>query len=163
MGFSVYIHQYIYRPQAAFLHNSLKQHVSQLTKQQPSHNSPQQQPTMGNQPSSESSSPESPPQKNLLERMRDKKRSKPLSDADILKATGMTRAELNDWADKTPGVGKNQLAGKINVGETSGLGGVAAAEGYGGWGFGAEPGGGRDRGLKFPPGRDVKGEELGKA
>lgn len=103
---------------------------------------------MGNKPSSEE-----PPQKNILERMRDKKRGVPLSDEDILRATGKTRDELKEWADKTPGVGKNQLAGKINAGETTGLGGMAAADGYGGWGPGAEPNDG-NRGLKFPPGKE---------
>ena len=55
------------------------------------------------------------------------------------------------FTDTTAGVGKNQRAGAINIGSASGLGGVAAADGYGGWGMGAEPGDKTSRGLKFPP------------
>jgi hypothetical protein len=47
-------------------------------------------------------------------------------------------------------VGKNQLAGRATIGETSGLAGVAMADGYGGWGPSAEPND-VNRGMKFPP------------
>ncbi|KAK7397570.1 hypothetical protein QQX98_013057 [Neonectria punicea] len=88
----------------------------------------------------------------LYKRMHDKKRGQPLSDEDILKYTGKSRAELKTWADGRPGVGKNQLAGNLAMGETSGLGGVAVGEGYGGWGPGSNPSD-ESRGLKFPPGK----------
>lgn len=80
------------------------------------------------------------------------KTSAPLhfSDEDIKKYTGKTRAEFNDFAESTPGVGKNQLAGKIDQGSATGLGGLEAGKGYGGWGPNAEPQG-KNRGLKFPP------------
>ncbi|KAM5354165.1 hypothetical protein ACJ41O_000815 [Fusarium nematophilum] len=104
---------------------------------------------MGNQSSSESSPAEAPKQ-SLYQRYQAKKRGPGLSDDDIKKYTGKTREELNTWADTQPGVGKNQLAGKVAMGSTSGLGGVATADGYGGWGPSAEPNDGK-RGMKFPP------------
>ncbi|RCI12627.1 hypothetical protein L249_0739 [Ophiocordyceps polyrhachis-furcata BCC 54312] len=70
-----------------------------------------------------------------------------ITDDDIKKYTGKTRAELNAWADSQPGIGKNQLAGKMAMGPASGVG---AGMGCGGWGPGAEPSG-ADRGMKFPP------------
>ncbi|KAK5996891.1 hypothetical protein PT974_02238 [Cladobotryum mycophilum] len=88
--------------------------------------------------------------KSLYMAWQEKKRGKGPSDEDIKKYTGMTRDELNTWAETQPGVGKNQLAGKISVGPASGFGGVAAAGGYGGWGPSAEPNDG-NRGMKFPP------------
>ena len=93
--------------------------------------------------------------KSLYQRYQDKKKSQPISDEDLKKYTGKSREELKAWADTQPGVGKNQLAGKITQGPASGLGGVAAADGYGGWGMGAEPNDGK-RGMKFPPGQNVK-------
>ncbi|PHH79607.1 hypothetical protein CDD80_4369 [Ophiocordyceps camponoti-rufipedis] len=75
-------------------------------------------------------------------------KAQPISDDDIKKYTGKTRDELATWADSRPGVGKNQLAGKLALG--SAMSGVAAGEGCGGWGPGAEPSG-ADRGMKFPP------------
>lgn len=63
----------------------------------------------------------------------------------LKKYTGMTRGELNDWAKNRPHVAGNRLAGSIDVGPASGLGGVAAADGFGGWGPGASAE------LKFPP------------
>lgn len=87
----------------------------------------------------------------LYQRFQDKKRGPGPSDEDILKYTGKTREELRTWADDQPGVGKNQLAGKLAVGATSGLGGAGAAGGLGGWGMGAEPGNAKDRGMKYPP------------
>lgn len=91
--------------------------------------------------------------------MQDTKRKPPLSDEDIKKYTGKSRDELNAWAEHQPGVGKNQLAGKLALGSAPGLGGVATGAGYGGWGPGAEPNG-PDRGMKFPPKPEAKaGEE----
>lgn len=87
--------------------------------------------------------------KNLYQRYQDKKRGEPISDEDLKKYTGKTRDEINEWAESRPGVGKNQLAGGVAIGPASGLGGVATADGFGGWG----PGSGHkpDRGMKFPP------------
>ncbi|CAM1510903.1 Fc.00g084160.m01.CDS01 [Cosmosporella sp. VM-42] len=93
--------------------------------------------------------------KSIYQRYQDKKNGPGISDEDLKKYTGKTREELNAWADTQPGVGKNQLAGKISMGGTSGLGGVAAADGYGGWGPSAEPNDGK-RGMKFPPVKDAK-------
>ena len=62
----------------------------------------------------------------------------------------MDREELDQWAEARPGVGKNQLAGKLALGAASGLGGSSTAFGYGGWGPSAE-GADADRGMKFPP------------
>lgn len=86
----------------------------------------------------------------LYRKYQDKKGPRPISDDDILKYTGKTRDELKSWADGQPGVGKNQLAGKLAIGSASGLGGVATGAGYGGWGPSAEPQG-ANRGMKFPP------------
>ena len=97
---------------------------------------------MGNSSSSED--------KTLYRRYKDELRGKPISDEDIQKYTGKSRAELDQWAEHEAGVGKNQRAGGIAQGPASGLGGVAAGDGYGGWGMGAAPNDGK-RGLKFPP------------
>ncbi|POR31690.1 hypothetical protein TPAR_08099 [Tolypocladium paradoxum] len=91
--------------------------------------------------------------KSLYQRHQDKKRGAPISDEDLKKYTGKTRDEFDAFAANTPGVGRNQLAGKMSVGPASGLGGLAAGEGYGGWGPGAEPNG-PDRGMTFPPRRE---------
>ncbi|GAO13406.1 uncharacterized protein UV8b_00610 [Ustilaginoidea virens] len=96
--------------------------------------------------------------KSLYRKYQDAKGPKPIKDEDILKYTGKTRDQLHAWADETPGVGRNQLAGKLALGPASGLGGAAAAAGYGGWGTDAEPRG-PSRGMKFPPGRDGGEEE----
>ena len=93
--------------------------------------------------------------KSIYQRYQDKKRPVAIPEEDLVKYLGKTRSELNTWADSTPGVGKNQLAGKITLGPASGLGGSAAAEGYGGWGPGAEPSG-PNRGMKFPPQKPTK-------
>lgn len=90
-----------------------------------------------------------PPKKSLYQRFQGSKRGE-LTDEDIAKYTGKSRAELNAWAETQPGVGKNQLAGKLSAGPTTGLGGMAAADGFGGWGPSAE-GKGDNRGMKFPP------------
>jgi hypothetical protein len=90
------------------------------------------------------------PKKSIYQKYQEKKGPKPISEEDVIKYTGKTKAELATWADNQPGVGKNQLAGKITMGNASGLGGVAAAGGLGGWGPSAEPQG-PNRGMKFPP------------
>jgi hypothetical protein len=95
------------------------------------------------------------PKPTLYQRWQEKKRSKPISDGDLMKYLGVTRTELMSWADQRPGVGKNQLAGKISQGSASGFGGMATAHGFGGWGHGAEPAG-KDRGMKFPPATAIK-------
>lgn len=90
-----------------------------------------------------------PRRKSLYQRYQEQKRGPGLSDEDIKKYTGMSRDELGGWADAQPGVGRNQLAGRA-AGPASGLGGVAAADGLGGWGPSTEPNDGK-RGMKFPP------------
>ncbi|KAF4966257.1 hypothetical protein FSARC_6056 [Fusarium sarcochroum] len=107
---------------------------------------------MGN--SSSSSNPDDDQKKSLYRRFKDSKQSKPLSDEDILKYTGKTRDELNTWAETQPGVAGNQLAGRAAMGPTTGLGGMAMADGYGGWGPSAEPND-ENRGMKFPPSKEV--------
>ena len=89
------------------------------------------------------------PKPSLYQRYHNSKRGT-ISDEDIKKYTGKTRDELKEWADTQPGVGKNQLAGKISMGNTTGLGGMAAAQGYGGWGPSAGESG-PNRGMKYPP------------
>lgn len=83
----------------------------------------------------------------MYRRFKDSKasRSDAISDEDMLKYTGRTKAEVKDWSKTAPGVAGNQAAGKLSMGDTTGLGGLEAAEGYGGWGTnaGAEP--------KYPP------------
>jgi hypothetical protein len=85
--------------------------------------------------------------KSLYQRYVDAKRGRnvQISDADLLKYTGKTKDELQTWAKDRPGVAGNQAAGTLVMGSTTGLGGMAAAEGYGGWGPSAESK------LKFPP------------
>ncbi|KAK2592355.1 hypothetical protein QQS21_009935 [Conoideocrella luteorostrata] len=104
-----------------------------------------------------SNSPDAEPKKSLYQRYHDKKDRTPIKDEDILKYTGKTREELNAWAETQPGVGKNQLAGRIDVGPASGLGGLAVADGYGGWGADSNPQG-PSRGMKFPPEREQQEE-----
>ncbi|KAF5000173.1 hypothetical protein FGRMN_1987 [Fusarium graminum] len=111
---------------------------------------------MGN---SQSSSTEQGQNKSLYQRFKDSKKSVPLSDEDIKKYTGKTREELNAWADTQPGVGKNQLAGRVTAGGTSGLSGVAMADGLGGWGWSAEPND-ANRGMKFPPTKKDESKEI---
>lgn len=108
--------------------------------------------------SSQSTSPgDQQPKKSLYRKYQDKKAPKPIPDEDLLKYTGKTREQITTWAETQPGVGKNQLAGKATMGSTSGLGGLAIAEGYGGWGPSSEPRG-ANRGMKFPP-RDLEAEQ----
>lgn len=77
-------------------------------------------------------------------RFQDAKRGE-LKEEDILKYTGRTKADIVDWSKTAPGVAGNQPAGKLDMGGTSGLGGMSAAEGYGGWGWDA------NSKPKFPP------------
>lgn len=105
---------------------------------------------MGSSQSANKSDSGEETKKSLYRKYQDKKGPKAINDDDILKYTGKTRGEINTWAETQPGVGKNQLAGKIAAGPASGLGGAAAAGGYGGWGPSAEPQG-ANRGMKFPP------------
>lgn len=105
--------------------------------------------------SAETKTPAAGPKKSLYQRYSDAKTGRnkpPVSDADLKKYTGMTRDELNDWARDRPHVAGNRLAGSIDVGPASGLGGMAAGDGFGGWG----PGASGD--LKFPP-QQKKGDE----
>ena len=76
-----------------------------------------------------------------------------MKEEDILKYTGRTKADIAQWSKTAPGVAGNQLAGKLDMGNTTGLGGSAAAEGHGGWGWDA------NSKAKFPPaGKPKKGE-----
>ncbi|KAK3935884.1 hypothetical protein QBC46DRAFT_40791 [Diplogelasinospora grovesii] len=78
-----------------------------------------------------------------------------ISDEDLKKYTGMTKAELEEWAKDRPGVAANQPAGKLTVGPATGFGGYETAHGYGGWG----PSAGSDK-LKFPPQKQQEGKKL---
>lgn len=90
---------------------------------------------------------EKPPKKSLYQRYVDYKtgRNVQISDEDMKKYTGMTKAELQEWAKDRPGVAGNQAAGKLAMGGATGFGGYETSQGYGGWGPDAE---GK---LKFPP------------
>ncbi|KAK4128915.1 hypothetical protein N657DRAFT_545498, partial [Parathielavia appendiculata] len=87
------------------------------------------------------------PKKSLYQRCVDARtgRNNQISDDDLRKYTGMTKAQLNEWSKDRSGVAGNQLAGSLAMGPASGLGGMMTAEGYGGWGPDAA---GK---LKFPP------------
>jgi hypothetical protein len=80
-----------------------------------------------------------------------------IRDEDLQKYLGKSKEEIMSWAENEPGVGKNRAAGTLAAGNTSGLGGVAAGDGRGGWGHSA---GSKDRagGLKFPPKQPEKGK-----
>ena len=67
----------------------------------------------------------------MYRRFKDSKasRSDAISDEDMLKYTGRTKAEVKDWSKTAPGVAGNQAAGKLSMGDTTGLGGLEAAEG----------------------------------
>ncbi|EHK27013.1 uncharacterized protein TRIVIDRAFT_215039 [Trichoderma virens Gv29-8] len=99
---------------------------------------------MGNSNSAPDSTDGNGDKKSIYRRYEDKKRGPGPSDEDILKYTGKTRDELNAWAENQPGVGKNQAAGKLTVGASSGFAGAAAAGGLGGWGTEGT------RKMKFP-------------
>ncbi|ODA83684.1 hypothetical protein RJ55_02199 [Drechmeria coniospora] len=88
--------------------------------------------------------------KSLYQRAQAKKRGPAISDEDLERYTGKSRSEFDAWKATAPGVGGHQRAGTLAMGGASGLAGVAAGAGFGGWGPSAEP---RDanRGLKFPP------------
>ena len=92
-------------------------------------------------------SSEKPKKKSLYQRYQDAKsgRNTKLSDDELLKYTGKTKAEINDWAKTQPGVAGNRAAGTQAMGPASGLGGIESAQGYGGWGTDAKGT------LKFPP------------
>ncbi|KAF3769529.1 hypothetical protein M406DRAFT_234768, partial [Cryphonectria parasitica EP155] len=92
------------------------------------------------------------PKKSLYRRYVDAKRgnNKTISDEDLKKYTGMTREELGEWSTDRPGVGGHRNAGDITAGPVTGFGGMAATNGFGGWGPDA-------RGdLKFPPKKEEK-------
>ncbi|KAK4225981.1 hypothetical protein QBC38DRAFT_481743 [Podospora fimiseda] len=80
---------------------------------------------------------EQPKKKSLYQRYWDFKnhRNKQISDEDMLKFTGKSRAELKEWSKTAPGVAGNQPAGTIAAGPAHGIAGSAAGEGLGGWGF----------------------------
>ncbi|KAG6364163.1 hypothetical protein INS49_005761 [Diaporthe citri] len=104
----------------------------------------------------EPKSPEAAPKKSLYQRYQDAKTGRnrpPVSDAELKKYTGKTRDEIVDWARDRPHVAGNRLAGSIDVGPASGLGGTAAGDGFGGWGPGASAE------LKFPPQQKKEGEK----
>ncbi|KAK3998161.1 hypothetical protein QBC44DRAFT_313949 [Cladorrhinum sp. PSN332] len=81
-----------------------------------------------------------PKKKSLYQRYWEFKnhRNKQISDEDMLKYTGKSRSQLNEWSKTAPGVGGNQPAGTLAAGPAHGIGGAAAGEGLGGWGFGAK-------------------------
>ncbi|KAL9943145.1 hypothetical protein ACHAQF_002161 [Verticillium nonalfalfae] len=70
------------------------------------------------------------PKKSLYQRFKDRKKGGEISEADVAKYTGMSKAQLAEWAKDRPGVGGQQAAGKINAGEASGFAGMNAADGY---------------------------------
>ncbi|KAK4445416.1 hypothetical protein QBC34DRAFT_441651 [Podospora aff. communis PSN243] len=94
------------------------------------------------------SQPPKEKKKSLYQRFHDSKRGE-ISPEDVLKYTGKTKEQINEWAKNEPGVAGNQAAGKLSMGGTSGLGGMSAAEGYGGWGPNS------NAPLKFPPKQTV--------
>lgn len=102
---------------------------------------------MGSKPSSQATEPDSPPKKSLYRRYEDAKsgRNKPISADDMQRHTGMTPEELSKWSQNREGVAGYQNAGSITAGPATGLGGLAAGSGYGGWGPGASSS------LKSPP------------
>ncbi|KAK0734600.1 hypothetical protein B0T26DRAFT_634073 [Lasiosphaeria miniovina] len=92
------------------------------------------------------SSPSSPtePKRSLYQRFRDSKTGE-ISEEDVLKYTGKSKSQIMEWAKNEPGVAGNRAAGTLTMGETTGFGGLATAEGYGGWGPNS------NAPLKFPP------------
>ncbi|KAK3315537.1 hypothetical protein B0H66DRAFT_606411 [Apodospora peruviana] len=95
----------------------------------------------------DSAAPIETKKKSLYQRYQDAKhgRNRQISDDEMLKYTGKTKAGINEWGKNTPGVAGNQAAGKLAMGPASGFGGFEAAQGYGGWGPDAAGT------LKFPP------------
>lgn len=105
----------------------------------------QQAPPQANAPANAQGASDAP-KKSFYKRYRESKASKSgaISDEDMLKYTGKTKAEINEWSKMAPGVAGNQSAGSITAG-SSGLGGMAAGDGYGGWGWDA------NSPVKYPP------------
>lgn len=101
------------------------------------------------------------PKKSWYRRYQDAKsgRNNPISDEELKKYTGKSREELSDWSKDRAHVGGNRNAGSITVGPASGWGGMSAAGGFGGWGFGAKGD------LKYPPekaqAKTAEGDEEG--
>ena len=61
-----------------------------------------------------------------------------MTDEELARYTGKTRAEFDDYARSAPGVAGGQGAGSLTVGGTSGVGlAWGVGEGLGGWGYGA--------------------------
>lgn len=82
-------------------------------------------------------SEEKPRKRSLYAKYQDLKRgpsTSQMTDEDLKKYTGMDRAEFDKYAATTPGVAGGQAAGSITAGGNSGLGGMGAADGLGGWG-----------------------------
>lgn len=76
--------------------------------------------------------------KSLYRKYQDLKRgsgTSALSDEELMKYTGKTREELNEWSKTAPGVAGNQRAGSLTAGGTSHIGiADGAGAGLGGWG-----------------------------
>ncbi len=101
-----------------------------------------------NEPPTDETQPSpNPPKNSLYQRYMDAKtgRNVQISDEDMVKYTGMTKAELQEWSKDRPGVAGNQAAGKLAMGQATGFGGYETSQGYGGWGSDAEGN------MKFPP------------
>lgn len=60
-----------------------------------------------------------------------------LSDEEYEKQVGMSRNQMNDYMNNTPGVGGDQAAGKVAMGNASAFAGEAQQSGLGGWGHSA--------------------------
>lgn len=59
----------------------------------------------------------------MFDKLKDKlQRNKEIPEEDVKKYTGMDRDQLKEWSKDRPDVGGNQLAGKINMGTSGGLG-----------------------------------------
>ncbi len=101
-----------------------------------------------------------PEKKSLFRRWSDRNKSEPISDEDLLKYTGKTREEFDEFKNSTPGVGGNRVAGTLTMGGS--MVGIGAADGVGGWGHSAGATG-ENRGLKFPPGHAEKEAAKAKA
>lgn len=65
-----------------------------------------------------------PRRKSWYEKFQDKKlgRDSKFTDAELKESTGKTNEEMKEWAEGAPGVGKNQVAGKVDMGSSTGLG-----------------------------------------
>lgn len=92
--------------------------------------------------------------KSIYQRFQDAK-TRDISNDEVLKYTGKTKDEIREWGKDRPNVAGNQAAGKLDMGGTSGLGGMATAEGYGGWGPNA------NAPLKYPPKTDKVASKKG--